>query len=186
MADDVVASIIEDLEEVSDRPLTPDDVQALKDAVFAEPEAFEAVLTSEQSYFVIGSYNTEEERRLLLVKQILANRRAGDHAFLMKDLPAFTRNFALKFHVLIRRTDYVVGVFEHNRGGHEWEAGALSSPPVRHRTWILKRDYPTTEAEHEAFDAMIADFFGLVDEFGQLLLWTDEAELEELAENEIP
>ena len=33
MADDVVASIIEDLKDVSDRPLTPDDVQALKDAV---------------------------------------------------------------------------------------------------------------------------------------------------------
>jgi hypothetical protein len=50
----------------------------------------------------------------------------------------------------------------------------------------LKREYPTTEAEHEAFDAMIADFFALIDELGQILLWTDEAELEELAENEIP
>lgn len=186
MTDEIVTSILEDLDEVSDRPLTPEDVQALKDAVFAEPEAFEGILASERSYFVIGSYNPEETRRLRTVEELLANRRPGDHAFLMMDLPAFTRNFALKFHVLVRRTDYVVGVFEHNRGGHEWEAGALSSPSVRHRTWVLKRDYPTDEDERKAFDAMIADFFALLDELGQLLRWTDEAELEALVEAEIP
>lgn len=41
MADDIVTSILEDLDEVADRPLTPEDVQALKDAVFADPGAFE-------------------------------------------------------------------------------------------------------------------------------------------------
>ena len=146
----------------------------------------EVVELADTRHLLWVTEDVTQQRRLVAVTQILANRRAGDHAFLMKNLPAFTQNFALKFHVLIRRTDYVVGVFEHNRGGHEWEAGALSSPPVRHRTWILKREYPTTEAEHEAFDAMIADFFALIDELGQILLWTDEAELEELAENEIP
>lgn len=47
MADDVLASIIEELEELSNQPLTPDNVQALNDAVVAESTVFEAVLNSE-------------------------------------------------------------------------------------------------------------------------------------------
>lgn len=185
-ASEQVAAILDDLEAVTDRPLTPEDVQALKHALFEEPAAFTEILFSDRAYFVIGSYNTGEEKRLLAVKQVLAGRRPDDHAFLMKDVPDFTRNFALKFHVLSRRVDSVVGVFEHNQGGHEWEAGALSVPPLRAKTWALKRAYATKAEEREAFDAMIAHFFDLLAERGQLLEWTTDAELHKQTETEIP
>jgi hypothetical protein len=58
----------------------------------------------------------------------------------------------------------------------------LSTYGAGHR--LLKRECPTTETEHEAFNAMIADFFALIDELSHLLLWSDEAELEEVAETE--
>ncbi|WP_331232242.1 hypothetical protein [Natronorarus salvus] len=186
MDEDVVTLILNDLKEVADRPLTPTDIQDLKDALFESDAVFSRVLESDRSYFVTGSYNPREEQRLLAVKQALAGRRVGDHAFLMKDVPAFTSNFVLKFHVLIRRTDVVVGVFEHNRGGHEWEAGALSEPSLRRKTWILKRKYATEKEEREAFDAMLAHFFELIDEHGHLLHWRTDTELIEHTESEIP
>lgn len=104
----------------------------------------------------------------------------------MKDVPDFARNFALKFHVLARRVDYVVGVFEHDRGGHEWEAGALSAPPLRRKTWALKRAYPTDAEERDAFDAMIAHFFELLSEEDRLVEWRTDAELRERTRSEIP
>lgn len=184
--DEQVVAILDDLEAVADRALTPDDVQDLKRALFEEPAAFSEVLYSENSYFVIGSYNNDEEQRLVSVKQLLAERRPDDHAFLMKDIPEFTQNFALKFHVLSRRSDYVVGVFEHNRGGHEWEAGALSSPPLRAKTWAAKRAYETESDERDAFDAMIAHFFELLAERGRLLEWTTDEELHDRVRTDVP
>ncbi|MCU4971746.1 hypothetical protein OB955_03210 [Halobacteria archaeon AArc-m2/3/4] len=184
--DEDVADVLDDLEEVSDRPLTPKDVQDLKRALFGDPAAFTKILYSDRSYFVIGSYNDEEAKRLLTVSQVLTRRRTNDYSFLMKDIPEFTANFALKFHVLVRRVDYVVGVFEHNRGGHEWEAGALSHPPLLEKVWLLKREYPTTDAERDAFDAMIAHFFDLIEDRNQLLEWTTDDELRKQTETKIP
>ncbi|MFC7232882.1 hypothetical protein ACFQMM_18775 [Saliphagus sp. GCM10025308] len=176
---EAVDDVLDTLETTADRSLTPEDVQALKRAVFEDHNAFIRVLYSDRSYFVIGSYGDEEETRLVAVRDVLDERRSNDHAFLMKEVPEFTTNFALKFHVLVRRVDTVVGVFEHNRGGHEWEAGALSHPPLREKTWALKRAYENREAEYEAFDAMIAHFFELLDEDGRLLEWSSESELRE-------
>ena len=127
--DEQIAVILDDLEAVADRALTPDDIQALKRALFEEPATFPEILYSDNSYFIIGSYNTDEEQRLVSVKQLLTERGPDNHAFPMKDISEFTQNFAPKFHVLSRRSDYVVGISEHNRGGHEWEAGVVSSPP---------------------------------------------------------
>lgn len=183
---DEVESILDALDEATDRPLTPDDVGRLKGALFENRAAFRDVLYGDQSYFVIGSYDAEEERRLEMVKTVLDGRRPNDHAFLMKDVPEFTRNFTLKFHVLARRVDRVVGVFEHDRGGHEWEAGALSAAPLRGKTWALKRAYPTTEEERAAFDAMLAHFLELLDERDRLVEWTTDEELRERAETRIP
>lgn len=183
---DQVTAILDDLEAVTDRPLTPEDVQALKNTLFEDAAEFTKILYSDRAYFVIGSYNTDEEKRLLEVRQILTKRRSGDHAFLMKEVPNFTQNFALKFHVLSRRTDFVVGIFEHNRGGHEWEAGALSLPPLRTKTWALKRAYTTKAEEREAFDAMIVHFFNLLADHSRLIEWTTDTELHEQTKTEIP
>lgn len=160
-------------------------MQALENPVFDEPVGFSAVLHSERAYLVIGSYVPEEERRLRTVERVLDGRRADDHAFLLKDLPDFARNLALEFHVLARRVDYVVGVYEHYRGGHEWEAGALSAPPPRQKTWVSKRTYPTEAEEREAFDAMIAHFFDLLAEEDRLVEWRTVAELRERTRSEV-
>lgn len=183
---DEVESILAALDEATDRPLTPGDVGRLKEALFENRTAFRDVLYSDRSYFVIGSYGAEEERRLETVKDVLAGRRSDDHAFLMKDVPEFTRNFTLKFHVLARRVDHVVGVFEHDRGGHEWEAGALSSAPLRGKTWALKRVYATKEEERAAFDAMLAHFLELLNERGRLVEWATDEELRERVASRIP
>lgn len=50
--DEQVAAILDDLETVADRALTPDDVQALKRALFEEPAVFSEILYSDHSYFV--------------------------------------------------------------------------------------------------------------------------------------
>lgn len=180
------SAIADEIERIADRPLTPGDVQALKNALFDESDGFQAVLQSERAYLVIGIYSGAEKRRFRTVKDVLGQRRADDHAFLLADLPDFARNLALKFHVLARRVDYVVGVFEHNRGGHEWEAGALSAPSLRRKTWVLKRAYPTDAEERRAFDAMIAHFFDLLAEEGQLIEWRTDAELREGTRSKVP
>lgn len=77
-------------------------------------------------------------------------------------------------------------MFEHNRGGHEWEAGGLSSPPLRAKTWAAKRAYGTESEERDAFDAMIAHFFELLAEQGQLLEWTTDEELHDRVRIDVP
>ena len=183
---EAVDDVLDALETTADRALTPADLQALKRAVFEDPDTFSRVLYSDRTYFVIGSYGGEEESRLETVRDVLEQRRPADHAFLMKEVPEFTTNFALKFHVLARRVETVVGIFEHNRGGHEWEAGVVSTPTLRPKTWALKRTYRDREAEYEAFDAMIAHFFAWLDEEGRLLEWTTEAVLRERTATDIP
>lgn len=44
-----VPDVAGDIERVADRPLSPEDVQALKDALFDEPAAFSAILASERT-----------------------------------------------------------------------------------------------------------------------------------------
>lgn len=104
----------------------------------------------------------------------------------MKDIPEFAQNFTLKFRVLSRRSDYVVDVFEHNRGDHGWKAGALSSPPLRAKTWAAKRAYATESEEYDAFDAMMAHFFELLAEQGRLLERTTDEELHERVRADVP
>nr|WP_255681882.1 hypothetical protein [Natrinema sp. SYSU A 869] len=61
--------------------LTPEEYEALKHSV-AE---LSPLLTTERTYFVLGSYGRPEIHRLQLVKDRL-NRRSGSYAFLMVDI----------------------------------------------------------------------------------------------------
>lgn len=160
--------------------ISPEQHQDLKDAVFGD--RFGDILFSDVSYFVLGSYDGEERDRLLLVRDNLRSRD-GAYAFLMSEMPEAWDYWTTKFVIFANRVDYVVGVFEHNRGGHEWEAGQLDRAEYRPKTHVLKREYDSKEQEREHFDAMFAHYLVKMDEqLGQVYRWTDEDELREQVE----
>lgn len=163
--------------------ISPEQHQDLKDAVFGEK--FKELVFADASYFVLGSYGEAEKERLLLVKDELQTRE-GAYAFLMNEMPEAWEYWTTKFVIFANRADYVVGVFEHNRGGHEWEAGQLDRPDYRPKTHILKRQYDSQDREREHFDAMFSHYLTKMDDqLGQVYCWTDESELKERLE-EIP
>lgn len=176
--DDIVEKTVAESEK---ERLSPEQHQDLKDAVFGE--TFREMLFADVSYFVLGSYGDEEKERLLLVRDEL-RARDGAYAFLMNEMPEAWEYWTTKFVIFANRADYVVGVFEHNRGGHEWEAGQLDRAEYRPKTHLLKREYDSEERERAHFDAMFAHYLAKMDEqLGQVYHWTDEAELIECLED---
>lgn len=176
--DDVVEATIAESEK---ERISPEQYQDLKDAVFGEK--FADVVFSDVSYFVLGSYGTAERERLSLVRDEL-RARDGAYAFLMTEMPEAWGYWTTKFVIFAKRADYVVGVFEHDRGGHEWEAGQLDRAEYRPKTHVLKRQYETKQQEREQFDAMFAHYLAKLDEqLEQVYRWTDETELIESLEN---
>lgn len=184
---DLLRDAVDVFESLLDRNLAPEELEGLKRGL-SDEFVLDALVYSDRSYLVLGSYGTDERdgeelQRLELVRDVLDGRHPAHHAFLLSDLPEFHPNWVLQFLVAARRVDHVVGVFEHSFGGHEFESGALALLRPAD-LWILKRDYET--GEHEHYDGMMADFFALVDERDSLLTWTDEAELEPLAAEVLP
>lgn len=182
-AADAVATLL-------DRKLTPEEFETLKGGL-SDEVVLEALLYGERSYFVIGSYGTDErdgaeKERLVTVRNTLEERHPDHHAFLLDDLPEFYPNWVVQFFVAVRRVDHIVGVFEHSFGGHEYEAGVLTPLSHLHEMWILKRVYESESRERSHFDGMMADFFGLVAERETYLEWSTERELKRLAAEEIP
>lgn len=177
-----LAAVVEDTATHSEKDeLTPEQYQRLKDAVFGE--TFRKIVFSDRSYFVLGSYGEAEKRRVDLVKSHL-NDRPGSYAFLMTEVPDAWEFWTTKFKILADRADYVVGVFEHTHGGHEWEAGYLDQPVYRRTLYVLKREYETEAEEREAFDGMFAHFVTLLDDqFGNVYRWRNDDELREQLEN---
>lgn len=168
--------IVEETGEASEKGrISPEQHQKLKDAVF--DEKFGEVLFSDTSYFVLGSYDDDEKERLVLVRDEL-RERDGAFAFLMSEMPEAWEYWTTKFVIFANRADYVVGVFEHNRGGHEWEAGQLDRVEYRPKTYILKREYGSEERERAHFDAMFAHYLSKMDQqLGHVYHWTSEDEL---------
>lgn len=177
MNDELDEVVEETGEESGKERISPEQHQDLKDAVFGE--AFGEVVFSDVSYFVLGSYGTEERERLLLVRDELRSR-SRTYAFLMNEMPDAWEYWTTKFVIFANRADYVVGVFEHDRGGHEWEAGQLDRAEYRPKTYVLKREYDTERREREHFDAMFAHYLAKMDEqLGHVYRWRNEDELPE-------
>lgn len=135
--------------------------------------------------FVIGNYDTPQKDRIEDVRETLSELRPGDEAFILEDIdPELTawENFYVKFRVLLEGSDYVIGVFEDNDGGHELELGEADLST----TYILKRDYSNAsidnDVEYEKFDAMIGTLFEMMDDREHLVSWTAEEELHEAIE----
>lgn len=177
------------VENLLGRKLTPEELEDLKRGL-SEDIVLETLLYSERSYFVLGSYGTDEKDqqelvRLELVRDVLDERHPSHHAFLLSELPDFYPNWVVQFAVAAHRVDHVVCVFEHSFGGHEFEAGVLTLLRS-HDLWVLKRAYDSESKEREHFDGMMAHFFELVKERDELRTWRDERELETLASEELP
>lgn len=102
------------------------------------------LLTSETSYFILGSYREPYIRRVRIVQNEL-NRRLGTYPFVLGDLPEIDVDrlpaFRIRFHLLATYTDHVVAVFEQDAGGEVTELGKISETPYFEKSSVLPRDY---------------------------------------------
>ncbi len=132
-------------------------------------EDLETFLLSGRTFFVLGSYGENERDRLTAVKNRLTQE---GYAFTMADVPEAWEFWTTKFKVLANRADYIVGVYEHADGGHEWEAGYLDHEEYRKKIRVLKRAYvDLDDPTDEPFDGMFAHFIQLLDRLGRVYFW---------------
>lgn len=67
--------------------------------------------------------------------------------------------------------DHIVGVYEHSKGGHAWEAGYIDQRAYRHRTRAFYRTYETDEAQYEAYDGMFAHYLLSMERVDRARAW---------------
>jgi hypothetical protein len=176
--------LVEETAEQLGEDLPPDRVEAIHDALLSD-DVLRSVGYAETVYLVVGNYDRATKPRLVDVRERLDGRSPGHVAFLLDEVdPDVTawRNFYVKFRVFAARADQVVGVFEDNRGGHELEVGEVP----REKLYLCKREYDDPEAEREAYDAMLASLFEVLDDEGRLLRWSDPTELPALVDEHVP
>ncbi|WP_226042338.1 hypothetical protein [Natrinema sp. DC36] len=161
--------------------LTPAEYEALKHSV-AE---LSPVLTTERTYFVLGSYGRPEIHRLQLVKDRL-NRRSDSYAFLMVDIRSEWTNTYLKFRILSDYADIIVGVTEHDRGGFLVEQGYFTAlEQYFAKTYVLKRAYDDlADADIETvvdlekpYSGMQTAIFDMLADADRLCVWQTEDDL---------
>ncbi len=76
----------------------------------------------------------------------------------MDEIHDISEFFTSKFKLLVSYADHVVGVHEHSKGGHAWEAGYIDQPEYRERSRAFYRVYDSEEAQYEAYDGMFAHY----------------------------
>jgi hypothetical protein len=165
--------IVEDTAAIGDSSITPEQYSSLYDVINHDCERLAKASTR---YFVVGNFDTEDgcRHRVERVESSLS-KYPSTEAFLLDDIDhaeEVWENWYVKFRVFYNRSDYVVGVFEDNDGGHELEVGEVDNDDLQ----ILKRDYFTddgevdTETEHERYDGMLAKLFETIDD--RVYHWT--------------
>jgi len=160
MDDERTRAVIDKLGEQPGETLTPERIEAIQTAMHEDLGRF----INTTSYFVLGSYGEEERPRLEAVRDQLASDAipagADDDvdAFLMDEILDISEFSTSKFKLLVSYADYIVGVYEHSKGGHAWEAGYIDQPAFRDRTRAFYRTYETDEAQYEAYDGMFAHY----------------------------
>jgi hypothetical protein len=160
MDDERTRAVIDKLGEQPGETLTPERVEAIQTAMHEDLGRF----IDTTSYFVLGSYGEEERPRLEAVRDQLASdatpASADDdiEAFLMDDILDISEFFTSKFKLLVSYADHIVGVYEHSKGGHAWEAGYIDQPAYRDRTRAFYRVYGTDEVQYESYDGMFAHY----------------------------
>lgn len=158
---DVVAKLAEQPGET----LTPESLEAIQTAMHENLGRF----IDETTYFVLGSYDEHERPTLEAVKDVLDDE---DHeGFLMDEIHDVTEFFTTKFKLLVSYADHVVGVYEHSKGGHAWEAGYIDQPDYRSRTRVFYRTYETDSEQFEAYDGMFAHYLLSMGRVGRARPW---------------
>lgn len=165
-AEDVVAK----LGDIPGETLTPESLEAIQTAMHENLGRFVYGTT----YFVLGSYGTGERPRLEAVKTSLDGEEHT--AFLMDEIHEVTEFFTTKFKLLVSYADHVIGVYEHSKGGHAWEAGYVDQRDYRTRTHVFYRTYETDGEQFEAYDGMFAHYVLSMERVGRARAWrtTDE------------
>lgn len=177
--DDGMRAVIDKLGSTPGETLTPERVEAIQTAMHEELGRF----INTTSYFVLGSYAEEERPRLEAVRDHLASEVQHSstdeevEAFLMDEILDISEFFTSKFKLLASYADNIVGVYEHSKGGHAWEAGYIDQPTYRDRTRAFYRSYDTEEEEYAAYDAMFAHYLLSMERVDRANTWTDPDDL---------
>lgn len=155
-------------------------------------EDFEAILNSaselneirstDDSYFVLGSYDDAAERRLETVRDQL-DKRPGARAVLMKDVAEEWEHSYPKFRLIADFATYLVGVAEHRCGGFLVEMGYFTAvEKYFQKTYVCKLSHPNDnirDTDHEyPYSWMQAGIFDLLAEEQRLFVWKNEDGLE--------
>jgi hypothetical protein len=178
--------LIEDSAAYLDDELSPEAIERLMDAVMTD-ELLRDFGYSDVAYLVIGNFDKPQKSRLHSVRDELADREGSHFAFLLDEIgEQVWENFVVKFKIFADRVDFVVGVFEDNEGGHELELAELDRERYQRKTCVFKQEYLTVEAERDAYDAMLAHLFEIMENRGQLYRWETEVELLELVAEHVP
>lgn len=157
-------TLLDEYETFTGKQIDRNDYAEFKRAVETEVVP---ITEADRSFFILGSYDDEEEDRLRLMGEHLD---AVGKPFLLKDLDAFDNLllWTTQFKVMANRATHIVGLYEHSEGGHEWEAGWLDHEPYRGKFTVIKRGYPDLEPEEERFDGMFAHFLETLAALGQI------------------
>lgn len=170
--------VIDQLGEQPGEQLTPERLEGIQTAMHEDLGRF----IDTTSYFVLGSYGDEERPQLETVRDHLtadatAARSDTDvDAFLMDEIHDITEFFTSKFKLLVSYADQIVGVYEHSKGGHAWEAGYIDQSAYRGYTRGFYRVYESDDEQHAAYDAMFARYLRSLDRENRAHQWetTDE------------
>jgi hypothetical protein len=116
------------------------------------------IATTEPSIFVLGAYGEDGTYDRLRTARRKLRQATGGEVYLLEDVIDVWDYWTTKFKVVASFSTHIVGIYEHSDGGHVWEAGYLDSPPIRDRTYVLKREYAVDDPADEPFDPMFAHF----------------------------
>lgn len=86
------------------------------EAIVTSVSELDEIRTTDNSYFVLGSYADDAEARLETIRDQLDNR-PGARAVLMKDIAEEWEHSYPKFRLIADFATYLVGVAEHRCGG---------------------------------------------------------------------
>jgi hypothetical protein len=175
MVSPFASEVLEDMQEVREEGLTPEQFTAIRQVLTRDCDRLGR---AEHLFFVIGNYDEErgQKERVLATRDRISAHHPDTEAFLLEDVdPADEawESWYVKFRVFLRRADTVVAVFEDNDGGHELEAGEVDNAML----YVLKRDYYDADGtrdwdlEYERFDGMLVKLFDFLERRGQLYRW---------------
>lgn len=177
--DDRTRAVIAELGDQPGETLRPERVEAIQTAMHENLGRF----IETTACFVLGSYGDEERPRLEAVRDHLAKEAAPSdadddvEAFLMDEILDISEFYTSKFKLLVSYADHIVGVYEHSRGGHAWEAGYIDQPTYRERTMAFYRTYETDEVQYAAYDGMFAHYLLSMERVDRAETWETTEEL---------